>query len=239
MLILWLFSFASCNKENAPDIIQTTGEEIISTRQLDAFFSIEISDNIDVTLIQDSINYVNIAAGKNLIPDISTEVIAEKLSIKNLNNYNFVRSYKHSIHVFLHYKHISQISYKGSGSIDTENTIKDSVLYFDCYNGTGSVNLQLNVHESHFNMHTGQCDLTLSGEVGLNYLYQAGNGFSNAERLETGYTFITNNSTNDARINVSKVLYAKINYLGNVYYKGDAYDISTDITDQGQLIKIN
>ena len=228
----------SCNKESAPDYLQTTGEITSVERDVEDFTEIELFNKINLFITQDTVNKVVFEAGKNLIPDIVTEVKEGKLSIKNTNKFNFLRSYKKSINVYIHCKNLLHIIYRGAGNISSTNSIIDSVFNFDCKKGTGTVELSVTAKEGHFNMHTGQCDLILHGEIGVNYVYQAGNGYVNAEDLKTGYTFVTNKGTNDLKINVDKVLFARISYLGNIYYKGNAYDVVAEITDKGQLIKI-
>jgi hypothetical protein len=227
-----LLFLVSCNKEEAPDFLKTTGEIVFEEREL-------IDFKINLTLIQDTFNKVKIEAGKNLIPEIVTEVKEGKLTIKNTNKFNFLRSYKKEINVTLWCKNIKQLTYRGAGNIKTQNQLTSSPFTFDSHKGTGIVELNCIAQETHFNIHTGHCELILHGNIGVNYLYQAGNGYTNAEDLITGYTFVTNKGTNDLKINVYKVLYAQINYLGNIYYKGDAYEVASDITDDGKLIKID
>ncbi len=235
---LLLFVFLSCNKETAPDFIQTTGPVVTVDRSVPDFTEIELFNSIDLVLTQDSVNKLSIEAGQNLIPDIRTEVNNGKLQIKNTNKFNFLRSYKKKITVYASCKKLLQLTYRGAGNIRSSNTLTDSVFNFDCHKGTGNVELTITAQEGHFNLHTGQCTLILNGAIGLNYLYQAGNGYTDAGALKTGYTFVTNKGTNDLKINVKDVLFAKLNYLGNIYYKGNPSDLGSEITDKGQLIKI-
>ncbi len=240
-----IFSFllilisAGCDKESAPDFLQTTGEMSKEEREIENFTEIELFDKINLYLFQDTINKLTVEAGKNLIPEIITEVKEGKLTIKNTNKYNFLRSYKKEINVFVSCKNLQQLSYKGAGNISSQNRLTSSNFNFDSHKGTGKVELSIISQEGHFNIHTGHCELILHGSIGVNYLYQAGNGFSDATDLETGYTFVTNKGTNDLKVWAEKVLYAKINYLGNIYYKGNAYDVGAEITDKGKLIKLD
>ena len=237
--IFGVLFLVSCNKESAPDYLQTTGEIINVERDVADFTEIEIYHKINLFITQDTINHLRIEAGKNLIPDISTEVKNGKLIIKNTNKFNFLRSYNKEINVFVSCKNLTHLIYNGAGNISSTNTLNNSNFNFDCNKGTGTVELSVKANEGHFNFHTGQCDIILHGEIGLNYLYQAGNGYTNAEDLKTGYTFVTNKGTNDLKINVSHVLFAKIYYLGNIYYKGNPTEVGSEITDKGQLIKID
>lgn len=239
---LWLFPLLfilSCNKESAPDFLQTTGKIVRVERDVNDFTEIELYHKINLVLTQDTSNKIEIEAGENLIPDILTEVKDGKLKIKNENKFNFLRSYKKEITLYISVKNLNHLTYRGAGNITCTNTLTDSVFTFDSRSGTGKVELNFNAAEGHFNHHTGQCELILHGAIGVNYLYQAGNGYTDAEDLKTGYTFVTNKGTNNLKINVDKVLYAYIAYLGNIYYRGNPYDLTSDIVDKGQLIKLN
>ncbi len=236
--LLFVFMLLSCNKETAPDYLQTTGTLTSVERDVADFTEIELFNNMDLVLTQDTFNSLIIEAGENLIPDITTEIKDGKMQIKNTNKFNFLRSYKKKITIFIHCKNLQHITYRGAGNISTTNTLNASVFNFDCHKGTGDIQLNLLAQEGHFNIHTGQCKLVVIGTIGLNYLYQAGNGYTDASELKTGYTYVTNKGTNDLKINVDHVLYAKINYLGNIYYKGNPSDLGSEITDSGNLIKI-
>jgi Putative auto-transporter adhesin, head GIN domain len=239
VLLLLFLTQLSCNKESAPDFLQTTGDIIKVDREINDFTEVELFNKINLFITQDTINKLAVEGGKNLLPEVITELKDGKLQIKNTNKFNFLRSYKKEINVYLSCKNLTQLTYRGAGKIQSTNTLKGQVFNFDSRSGTGTIDLTVNMQEGHFNIHTGNCDLILHGDVGVNYLYQAGTAYTNAEDLTTGYTFVTNNGTNDLKINVSKVLYAKLYYLGNIYYKGNPFDIGTEITDQGQLIKID
>ena len=78
----------SCNKESAPDFIQTTGEITIEERTLENFNELEVFNTINVLIVPDTVNKVVIEAGENLIPDIVTTVKEGKLILKNTNKFN-------------------------------------------------------------------------------------------------------------------------------------------------------
>ncbi|HRH62374.1 MAG TPA: DUF2807 domain-containing protein [Bacteroidia bacterium] len=229
----------SCNKESAPDFIQTTGEITIEERTLENFNELEVFNTINVLIVPDTVNKVVIEAGENLIPDILTTVKEGKLILKNNNKFNFLRSYKKEINIEVHCKTLIHLIYRGAGNIRCSKNITDSIFTLDCHKGTGSIDLLLDITEGHFNMATGQLDLTLHGKVGVNYIYQVGNGYTDASDLNTAYTFVTNKGTNDLIVQVSYELFARLDYLGNVYYKGNPINIGAELNDQGQLIKID
>jgi hypothetical protein len=50
----------SCNKENAWDCIQTTGDIVSETREVNGFCYIRLEDNINLIITQDSIESVRL-----------------------------------------------------------------------------------------------------------------------------------------------------------------------------------
>ena len=102
VFILFLFLVSSCNKENAPDIIKSTGKETSQVRNLDAFKKIVVLDEFDIELVYDSVNKVEITFGKNLIDNVLSEVNNGILTFENGNKFNWVRKLGQRIKVKLH-----------------------------------------------------------------------------------------------------------------------------------------
>ena len=118
IFILFLgVSLAACKKANRFDCIKRTGEIKTESRALEYFDIIDVQNNVNVFLIQDSINFAEIKAGKNLISNIETSVVAHTLYIKNNNKYNFTRSYKHDIEIYIHFKKLTRYSFPLKGRI--------------------------------------------------------------------------------------------------------------------------
>ena len=92
LLLSMMVFLPSCKK-----VPLSVGERITETRGLDAFSKIVINDDINVTLIKADTNYVEISAGKNLIPNITTETHDGKLTINNENTMSWIRTYDHTI----------------------------------------------------------------------------------------------------------------------------------------------
>jgi hypothetical protein len=140
--------------------------------------------------------------------------------------------------VFLKCKQLTGITYnKASGNIYTSDTLVADYFQLNDWNGSGIINLTINTHTSWFNLSTGPADLVVNGVSGVNYLYSVGNARADLSKLKTGYTFMNNKSTNNCFVNVEKELEVQIGYVGDVYYTGNPYKITSEISGSGKLIK--
>src|SRR5688572_6814 len=111
---------AGCAKENAFDCLKSTGKIVTETRQLAAFNTIHVKDNLDVTLIPDSVYYAEVTCGDNLQANVNTEIRNGELWIENINKCNWVRSYKKPMEVKVHLPKLHSIFHDGFGKIKGE-----------------------------------------------------------------------------------------------------------------------
>ena len=99
LLFVPLLLMASCNSPDAPDCLKSTGRTTIVERYTGSVPRVlEVYDNIDVYLTQDSATEIRIEGGKNILPDVKLEEkAAGHYVLRNRNTCNWVRSYKRKI----------------------------------------------------------------------------------------------------------------------------------------------
>jgi len=237
-ILIYLSVGTSCKKENSCDCFKGTGNKIKESRTPSDFNYIELHDNIDLIITQDTFNKIEVEGGQQLLPNLETSFENDKLIIKNNNKCNWVRTYKKKFTVYLTLKELKQIEYFGAGNITSTNTIIADTLKINFWNASGKVDISINTNNNFFGMHTGPGELYVRGTTNDNYLYYACNGFAHLENLQTTYTFVVSNGTGDCYINNNYSLKADIKYIGNVYYYGNPSIINPTITGKGQLIKL-
>lgn len=118
--------FVSCNKENAPDLIKSTGEIKTVTRYLQGYNSIKIFDHIDIEIKQSNEYKAEITAGKNLIPKVILVVRDSLLTIENKNTANWIRSYKKNdvkITLYVPVLNNFRVEQYGSGTVYCRDTL--------------------------------------------------------------------------------------------------------------------
>jgi hypothetical protein len=239
VLLVNLLLFNSCKKQNDCDCIKSRGAPTSETHVINTSFTmLQVFDKVDVYYIQDT-NAINgevkIVTGKNLVSNISTEVVDGVLQIKDNNKCNFVRT-DNSVTVYVTAPHVYFFIQEGVGTLYTGNTIKqDSVVY--SIRNSGDVHLNVNTKIMHGSV-LGVGDIYLSGKVQFHLSNMIGECFMYAQDLQVvNYCFLDYKSTGEARVNVSGGLDVVLNYTGNIYYTGNPSVIHKSGSGNGQLIK--
>lgn len=163
-LVALLF-FTSCNKENAPDIVKSTGEEITVSRNLESFNEVIILDEFDVELVYDSIFKVEVTFGKNLVDKVLMEVKNGVLTMENGNKFNWVRKMGQRIKVKLHCSNMAQFEMVGDGTLTNQDTFYGDRIYFE-HAGTNDISLLLNCDWATFRC-SNVGNLTFKGSCGI------------------------------------------------------------------------
>ncbi len=239
LIILVLLTFAAgCQKEHCLDCFKGTGQKTTEQRTLGDFSSIELFDHINLYLISDSLNTVTIEGGANIIPYVLTEITDGKLTIRDENRCNWVRNFKKEINVFLHYKNLSKLEYRGSGIIQSMDTLVSDSLELNFWDGSASINMAVKCCTLRVHQHTGCGDAEISGSAHYAYYYNRGNGQLRNRGLIASIVEIDAKCTNDSYVYATDALVARIGYIGNVYYAGRPTSIETKITERGRLIPL-
>ncbi len=220
------------------DCLKSTGETVIEHRTLLSFDQIELDDNINLILTQDTVNYIEIEAGKHLHKLIKTNINSGILTIRNNNKCNWVRSYKKEINAYLHFKNITGLKYNGSGDICSTDTIKSKIIYIENLDGSGTISLTIRSDQSYIKEHTGPADFNIRGKTSYNYVWAAGYGLMDCRNLRADNVTVINKGTNSCFVNAKNSLDAEIDYTGNIYYIGKPNSISTKIDGIGKLLQL-
>ena len=195
--------------------------------------SIDLADNVDLILTQDTVDRIRVEAGSNIISGITTEVDNCMLQIRNLNSCNWLRSYDKPLNVYVSVKNLKKIQYNAAGNITTANSLqgythivgKDTLFnkYFNVVitGGCGTMDLSLADSTGDFSISTGTADFNLHGKCGIATFYLNGLGLCYAIDLATRYCTVTSLGTNNCDVNVSVKLTVIIKNIGSVYYTGD------------------
>jgi len=239
-ILFMLISLPSCEKKDISDCFKNTGEIIKESRNVGYFNGIELSDNVNLILRYDTANLsVTVEAGKNLIGNISTTTEGNLLKINNNNECNWTRDFATPINVYVSLPKLDTLFYQGSGDINCENTfVNDSVL-IEIREGAGSIKLNIDVSKSIIYAHTGTTDISVKGNTWVCMFSSTGLGPVDLLGLECQFMYMKTSSPNHCYLNVEQSLNGVIENLGNVYYKGNPWEINFEINGDGNLIKIS
>lgn len=237
ILALTLLALSGCKKDSFCNCLKKTGDEVSEDREVSSFTSIEMNNNVDVIIKPDTTYKITVTCGKNLVDGIKTEVVNNKLIIRNINKCNWMRDFKNTFTVEVAVKDLTQLTNNGSGNLYFSDTLYQPEFQVDNWSGTGTLNLLLHCNETRLKLHTGPADINASGYTAVGYIYTAGNGFCNTRNLVSDYCYVTTKSTGDVNVTAVKELQAEIKYNGDVYYSGSPATIKSVITGNGKLIK--
>ena len=227
----------SCQKDNVNQCFKKRGDIIVEERSITSFHTIDIKDNINLIIQQDSSYSIKVEAGENLLPFITTTVRQDTLFIYDNNQCNWLRNYKEKITIHLSIVDLKKIICRGSGNIQSKDTLRLKELKVLEIENSSDITLTLDARVSYFYSYSSTGDFLIFGTSKYNYLYSAGYGKFDFRYFSTISTTAINKRTNDFYVNVSNTLDVTIEGIGNIYYKGDSLILNSNITGEGKLIK--
>ena len=234
-LLISLFFWAGCEQTDV-NCITSNGKTIRQERVLGDFDSIDVREYVNLILIQDTVNRVTVESGQNIIDGITTEVVNRQLNISNTNKCKWLRSYDVPVNVYVSVKNLMKIYYLSSGNINSLNTLKPYSLKIEVWGGCGTIDLDMDTYQGYFFLQAGTVDINLHGHCAISTIFSGDYGPFHCQDLKTGYSFVTNKSSNDCYVNASQYLEANIGSIGNIYYTGNPDSLDIDITGSGQVI---
>lgn len=238
ILVAALLFMQACEKSILDNCAKNTGRIIIENRGEPHIDYIHISDNVNLILKQGNAGSLRVEAGENIISSIVTEVNEGRLYIRNENKCNWLRSYNKDINVYLSVADLDSLDYFGSGTISSENAISGDSVQISVWEGSGSIEMELDVEKSRLNLHYGTVDFNIRGRSGVTYIYAASYGPFYCEQLNSKFVYINNRGTNNCYVRASVELGATIEYLGNIYYYGNPPVVHSNISGEGELISM-
>lgn len=235
--ILFMTCLISCDKEDAPACLKSTGDINEHKIELGEFSSINIHSNIHVTIEQGDQQSVVLTTGVNLFNEITFEIIDGELIIKDLNKCDWARPYG-NLNVHIITPQLSRIRSSGGGVISSKGIL----------NFPGKLTLIAELYTADFILEVDLPNLQIVNNDVANY-YISGNvtqlnvGFYAGDGRFEGANLIAENAnafqrgTNDIIINATNSLTGEIRSTGNLIYCMVPDVLDVDIfDDRGELI---
>ena len=255
LYILASLLITSCSKV---DSLFNNGEPITVQREVDqVFHSISMYNNVNVKLVHDNHPHLELTCPENLIEKVTTVVEDGVLTVKNENDYNWLRSYDYSIDLTIYYDSISAINYASVGDLFSTDTIRgygkreiDTTesgfhtlwtrsFYININEGCGDIDLAVKCNVFKTNFNNGTSEVTLRGLADYTEIFMRSYGIVHAEKLYSNFVRVMSESTNDAYVWFGTKLTVWIKSIGNIYYKGKPSHIEIkQHTGDGEIIKL-
>jgi hypothetical protein len=228
-----------CKKDNGCGCFNGTGAVTSETRQLPVFNNVYVEDNVNLIFQEDTMQKVEVQAGKHLLHNIITEVSGGVLNIHNKNMCNFIRRYDIPIKIFIHYKRnqVWQIRTKGTGTITSANAFTGDSIDLSS-ESSGDISFEMGGQCRTFTHQHGAGDITLTGSCDQVLIYSKGTGFTITENCVNNYTWVYTNTTGKITVDPSGLLITIIDGSGNIYYKGTPGTINNTENSTGKLLPL-
>lgn len=239
LLVIVVFAAGACKREQLDDCFTRTGPQTSEERQTGYYERIELYNNVNLVLVPGNQSYLKVEGGKNLLSAVKTDIADSTLTIRNTMKCNWIRNYNREITVYATAPALKEIRYEGSGDVRTDGSLAIDTLSLNIRGGAGSFNLDLNANVLNLAMHYGTVDLTVKGSAIMTTMFANSYGPFYCGDLKSHIVFIRNSGSNDCYIHAEHVLGAEITSVGNIYYTGNPFDLSSTITGSGKLIKLD
>lgn len=241
LLLFFLFTTVlfSCKKEG-PACIKSTGTNTVQIRTITSFNNIELSEDINLILQQDTIESITVSGGENLLNYVETSVEGTTLFIKNKNKCEWLRDYeKEKIDVIVHFKDLTKLTYTGSGDVTNTDTLHLNDFEILSQYASGSINLYVDADEFYSKVSDGTVDITIKGRSNLSYIYSAAVGRIDHSGLISPNAGVYNEGTGFVKIYANTHMNVQLYGSGNIYSYGNPSTITKDIRGKGKLINSN
>ena len=226
--------FNACKK---PGCFGTAGPMATTTQQLTSFNELVLSDNVNLILIQDTVEKMEIEAPQNMLSNITGNISQNILTISNATDCRWARNAGEKINVRLFFKDLKKIDYRGSGTLTNTDTLKLDALHIESNTGAGDISLTLDTRYTGAYIFFENAGITLRGKSETCFTYTNNRGISNMSDFVVKKMVIEYGGFGDTYINVTDELSAVIFHKGNIHYKGSPVITKLISHSSGRLIQ--
>lgn len=219
-IALLVFIFG-CNTENAPDCLKISGNTITKNLILEDFSTVTFKEGIQLELIHGNENKIEISYGNNLIDNVTTNIIGNRLFIKNTTNCNHIRKVTPA-KVKLTAKNITEIRNASQFKLYSNDTLRYESLLIISENflekevNSGDVDILIN-NQNLSIITNGTSNYHIIGKTtNLSINFAAGTGKFNGEKLISEKTYVFHRGANNLVIHPVKELKGEIRSIGNL-----------------------
>ena len=220
--IITILILFACEKSEDRSCFKAVGGETSKEIPLGGFNQLYLGPHLKYVLIQSNEEKVVLYGGENLLNFIETTVEGGKLSIRNKNQCNFLRSYDKVVTVQIYLKDVINVLFEGTHELYCHNTLNLGDLTFVIRDGAGAVDLDLNAQSLHTIVTHGWGNFTLRGQVGYLKLEINSNGFGSTYNMNVSDSLhVISNSSELVKVNADNCSFrAQTISSGDIWYIG-------------------
>ena len=231
LIVLANISICSYSCSIIGHCVEGQGKIVEESLQLENFSKIELFGSSKVYLKQGEPQSVIIKAQSNLIDILNQEVSDKEWEIK----FSECIEPAGQIEIFITLPFIEEIEIEGSGEVVSQEILNCDKLELEI-NGSGEITLTVKAENLESDI-SGSGDINLTGLTNTHDISIKGSGDISAFDLISNRTDIEIKGSGNVKVNTNTSLDVEIFGSGDVYYKGDAQYISSEIKGSGNLSK--
>src|SRR5579862_2854866 len=199
---------------------------------ISGFKDLEVSSNVNVYVSQGDFKPVRIEGDENLLPYLEVIQSGDRLIIRTRNDFNL----DGTIRVYVTAPVFRSIGLSGAGDIIAENKITSSESLSISLSGAGDIKMDIDAPSLTANI-SGVGSLYLKGQTKDVDMDISGAGSAHCYDLLTENTKIGISGVGSAEVYASVKLEAHVSGAGSVDYKGNATDVTQDVSGVGSINK--
>jgi hypothetical protein len=231
---LILFLLVNCKTE---ECLKGSGPEGTNQIETNYFREVNINGMFDVTLVQDTVCYVEFEGGKNMLRYTKAKNSDSVLWIDNSNNCLFLKDYK-KIKLFVHFTDINVINFFEPCTIRSQNALTDD---FSLLVPADIADLDIELNNNNFffyNHRTSGGNYVFRGKSKNCHLMGFYTARIDASQLTTNNMIIENHSAVDFYVQADETLHVQIFNRGNVYYYGTPEVVLDTVDGSGEVFRV-
>ena len=230
---LIIMLLVACKK---PTCFEDAGPLVTVERQTASFHRINLFDDVDVILTQDTIESIKVKAPKFIEPNISVQNENGVLTIKNNTTCSWLRNPSEKVEVYIGIKNLDYFEYSGSGNVSSSNTIKANAINFYSATGAGNIDISLEAKQVTAWVEYESADFIFKGKADICYCYANSRGTLQFEDFDVRHLVINYAGNRNTTVSATERIEAVVYHTGNVYYKGNPSNITTVYYSSGRLL---
>lgn len=231
-----VFSLFCCKNDPC---FKGSGSTTTERRELPQGIStVELNDNVNLTIHRSSDSYMNVTGGKNLLDFIETTTSGGSLKISNKNSCSFLRGFDQDITVDLYIDSLENLIYKGNGDIKASDTLRNTSFFFSAESAAGDVTLIVKTKDlADFYVEGSYIDLRISGSTEKLNLQNGGSTWFRGDQMHCSEATINTKSTGDCIVHADSILNCTVSNIGNIQYYGNPTVNLLSITGKGRVFR--
>jgi hypothetical protein len=220
--IALIILISACQKAPQRRCWKSAGNIVWQNATLSFFSYLHLHPHIELTIVQDSLNYIEWQAGEHLQPFLKATIESDTLQLYNLNRCRFLRYKNGNVKAIVHFTSLKELHLDNSESVSSIGAWAQDELVLHLKEGVGPVNLQLFANKAMIRNHYGWQKLNLSGVVKSLFVDLDGSAALNTLDLTVQDSISFRSAAHlSSSISANLVrLKAQLYGEGNLYYAG-------------------